>query len=165
MCLNDFLIKFKKKYSKSNMITEDFFKILLLNCKRSEHVIKLLNIVWIRQICAIQPQIIHFKGFFLLLEFIISQLSDPSEELNKIATEANNLLYHIVSEVKSISYIEHILKVLVDKLVDSQNEHVILSILDWFSIILQIWYYILSLSVIYTSYVVLFFEFWEIVFV
>eukprot|EP00375_Theileria_parva_P002574 XP_765254.1 hypothetical protein [Theileria parva strain Muguga] len=138
MCLNDFLIKFKKKYSKSNMITEDFFKILLLNCKRSEHVIKLLNIVWIRQICAIQPQIIHFKGFFLLLEFIISQLSDPSEELNKIATEANNLLYHIVSEVKSISYIEHILKVLVDKLVDSQNEHVILSILDWFSIILQI---------------------------
>ncbi|XP_952026.1 Tax1-binding protein TRX-like protein, putative [Theileria annulata] len=138
MCLNDFLIKFKKKYSKSNMIKEDFFKIILLNCKRSEHVIKLLNIVWIREICAIQPQIIHFKGFFLLMDFIISQLSDPSEELNKIATEANHLLYRNVSEVKSISYIEKILKVLVDKLVDTQNEQVILSILDWFSLILQI---------------------------
>ncbi|UKJ90617.2 HEAT repeat containing protein [Theileria orientalis] len=137
-CLNDFLTMFKKKYSGTQLMNDELFKVILLNCKRTEHAIKMPNIVWMKEISAIQPQIIHFRGFYQFLDFIIVSLEDVNEEINKMASEANRLLYENVNTVKSLSHVDQIAKALTQRILESQNEQVILSVLDWFCLMLEI---------------------------
>ncbi|UKK01852.2 HEAT repeat containing protein [Theileria orientalis] len=137
-CLNDFLNIFKKKYSRTQLINDELFKVILLNCKRTEHEIKMPNVVWMKEISAIQPQIIHFRGFYQFLDFIIVSLEDVNEEINKMASEANRLLYENVNTVKSLSHVDQISKALTQRILESQNEQVILSVLDWFCLMLEI---------------------------
>nr|PVC52131.1 HEAT repeat containing protein [Theileria orientalis] len=137
-CLNDFLAMFKKKYSGTQLMNDELFKVILLNCKRTEHAIKMPNVVWMKEISAIQPQIIHFRGFYQFLDFIIASMEDAHEEINKMASEANRLLYDNVNTVKSLSHVDQIAKALTQRILESQNEQVILSVLDWFCLMLEI---------------------------
>ncbi|AFZ79660.1 hypothetical protein BEWA_025090 [Theileria equi strain WA] len=149
-CLNDFLFSLGKRYSsKTSMISEELFKVVLLNCKRPEFLIKLPNITWMREIARLQPQIIHFvrithklysivqKGFPLFLDHIMVCISDSRSEISKIAQDANKILYSTVTDLQTFSYVNELTKTLSARLDDSTNELVMLSILDWFCLLLK----------------------------
>lgn len=63
LCLAEFLTVFKKTYiSKTGIVNEDLFRVILLNNQRNEYPIKKTNIIWVKELAHLQPQVIHFVG-------------------------------------------------------------------------------------------------------
>ncbi|KAK1443883.1 vacuole morphology and inheritance protein 14 [Babesia gibsoni] len=139
LCLAEFLAAFKKTYaSKVEIVNEELFKVILLNSQRNDPVVKKTNILWVKELALLQPQVVHFDGFPLFLKSIILSIADVNTNVSTIAQEANTQLYLTVKEGMSVAKVDKITQELTEVLVESDNQVVMLTILQWLTLLLTL---------------------------
>ncbi|ORM40944.1 Ubiquitin-like modifier-activating enzyme 1 [Babesia sp. Xinjiang] len=151
LCLAEFLALFKKTFAtKTEIISDEFFNVILINMTRNEYVIKRMNIVWVRELACLQPHVIYFNGFHLLLKSVIVSIADQNgggsrlsgfhirPDVSTCAQEANKQLFLMTKERKTITNVENITKELVTILNCHVNHVVMLTALQWLILLLEL---------------------------
>lgn len=139
LCLAEFLTVFKKTYiSKTGIVNEDLFRVILLNNQRNEYPIKKTNIIWVKELAHLQPQVIHFDGFPLFLKTVVMSIADQNADVSTIAQEANKQLFLTAKEDKTVSKVEQITEELTEILENTGNQVVMVTILQWLTLLLEL---------------------------
>ncbi|GFE55044.1 HEAT repeat containing protein [Babesia ovis] len=139
LCLAEFLGLFKRAFTaKIEIVSDELFNVILMNMSRNEYTIKRTNIGWVRELACLQPHIIHFDGFPLLLKSIIMSIADKNGDVSTCAQEANKQLFLVAKEQRTIANVERLTQELVAILGVYINQVVMLTVLQWLTLLLEL---------------------------
>ncbi|EDO06722.2 Vacuolar protein 14 C-terminal Fig4p binding family protein [Babesia bovis T2Bo] len=138
-CLKEFLALFKNALAaKSEIISDEMLNVILINMNRDEYVIKKTNIRWVKEMASLQPNVIHFDAFQLLLKSVIISIANHHGDVSECAQEANKYLFRMAKEQRSVANVEKVAHELVSILSNYRNQVVVLTVLQWIALLLEL---------------------------